>query len=53
LGLEPRIYIIINPDRSDLHKIADVSPLKLIDSLKMLALKKDFKGKCPICRDWE
>ena len=42
-----------NPDKADLHKLADASPLKLIDNLKMLALKKDFKGKCPVCKDWE
>jgi len=42
-----------NPDKADLHKLADASPLKLIAALKMLALKKDFKGKCPVCKGCE
>lgn len=42
-----------NPDKADLHKLADTSTLKLIDALKMLALRKDFKGKCNVCKDWE
>ncbi len=42
-----------NPDKADLHKLADTSPLELIEALKMSALKKDFKGKCPVCKGWE
>jgi hypothetical protein len=38
-----------NPDKADLHKLANTSPLELIASLKMLALKRDFKGKCNVC----
>lgn len=41
-----------NPDKSDLHKFADTSPLALITALKILALSRDFKGKCPVCKDW-
>jgi len=38
-------------DKSKLQQYAKASPMELIDLLKGLALIKDFKGKCEICKD--
>jgi hypothetical protein len=40
-----------NPDKADLHILANTSPMELIDTLKILAHQKDFMGKCPACKD--
>jgi hypothetical protein len=29
------------------------NPYKLIDTLRVLAWRKTFKGTCPVCRDWQ
>jgi hypothetical protein len=28
------------------------NPLKIVDTLKVLALRGTFKGSCPVCKDW-
>lgn len=37
------------PSCQELAKYAENSPLELINLLKMLILKKEFKGTCPVC----
>jgi len=33
-------------------KVVEEQPYELIQVLKILAAKKTFNGKCPICKDW-
>jgi len=34
------------------EKQAEANPAKLIQTLEVLSLRKTFKGKCDICKDW-
>ena len=40
-----------NSTIQDLYQYAKDNPIELVDTLK-LSIKRGFKGKCPICRDW-
>jgi len=33
--------------------IAEEQPYQLIETLRLLAERKTFKGTCPICKDWQ
>jgi transcriptional regulator with XRE-family HTH domain len=35
-----------------LFHIVEKHPFKLIETLRMLAARKIFKGTCPVCKDW-
>jgi len=37
------------PSGKDLDNYIETSPWELIELLKLLILKKEFKGKCPVC----
>ena len=37
---------------NDIEKIIQQKPAKLVETLKLLSLRKTFKGKCPICNEW-
>ncbi len=32
--------------------VAEEQPYQLIDTLRLLAERKTFKGTCPVCKDW-
>jgi hypothetical protein len=34
------------------YKIAAENPYELIETLRILARRKTFKGTCPVCKDW-
>lgn len=40
------------PENLDLYNLLTERPLEYIAILRTLALKKIFKGTCPICEDW-
>jgi transcriptional regulator with XRE-family HTH domain len=37
----------------DYYIMAEEQPYELIDTLRLLAERKTFKGTCPVCKDWE
>ena len=41
-----------DPAYSDIYKLVEEDPDKLIKFLKMLLLRRTFKGKCEICKDF-
>ena len=36
-----------------LQKYLDEHPYEMIETLRLLCRRKTFKGKCPICQEWE
>lgn len=55
LGLFDCFLAHLEAEESACHdpvKYARSDPRKLIDLLKILILKKEFKGTCPVCKDW-
>lgn len=43
--------VFSNPNISELHRYVDANPEELTELLKVLAQRKTFKGKCPVCKD--
>ena len=40
------------PPGQDYYTLLNKYPGKLINTLRMLAQRKTFKGTCPVCKDW-